>query len=240
MIEASWDPEPLIKWLKEEIERLKAKLAAWERPCEDVESVVIEAAALAHETWRPQNVVPATVARRLAAQLRSETEARNALEGDRTELQAKVGHLEQQLADLSMRLCSLENDNNKLREQLAAKSPERPRIVCLCGSTRFKDEFMDANYRETMAGNIVLSVGFYMHAENNTHGQHIGATPEQKVALDELHKRKIDLCDEVYVLDVNGYIGSSTRSEIDYAVAHDKPVRYLSNELALAGVKVTK
>jgi len=54
-----------------------------------------------------------------------------------------------------------------------------------------------------------------------------GCTPEQKIALDELHKRKIDLADEVLVLNVNGYIGSSTRSEIEYAKQHNKPVRYL-------------
>lgn len=103
-----------------------------------------------------------------------------------------------------------------------------PRIVCLCGSTRFKDAFDEANYRETMAGRIVLSVGFMMHATGNKHGEGVGATPEQKICLDNLHKRKIDLCDEVFVLDVDEYIGTSTRSEIDYAIAHGKPVVYLS------------
>ena len=106
-------------------------------------------------------------------------------------------------------------------------SQSKPRVVCLCGSTRFKDAFDEATYQETMAGRIVLSVGFFMHATGNRHGENVGATPEQKIALDELHKRKIDLADEVYVLNVNGYIGSSTRSEIDYAIAHNKPVRYL-------------
>jgi len=99
-----------------------------------------------------------------------------------------------------------------------------PTIVCLCGSTRFRDAFTEANYSETMAGKIVLSVGFFMHSP---HGQERGCTAEQKIALDELHKRKIDLCDEVLVLNIGGYIGSSTRSEIDYALAHNKPVRYL-------------
>lgn len=105
----------------------------------------------------------------------------------------------------------------------------RPRIVCLCGSTRFKDAFDEANYQETMAGRIVLSVGFFMHATGNRHGGRIGATPEQKLALDELHKRKIDLADEVLVLNVDGYIGDSTRSEIAYALQHEKPVRYLES-----------
>jgi hypothetical protein len=103
----------------------------------------------------------------------------------------------------------------------------RPTIVCLCGSTRFKDVFDDANYRETMAGKIVLSVGFFMHASGNRHGEGIGATPEQKVALDELHLRKIDLADEVLVLNVGGYYGDSTRREIAHAHKTGKPVRWL-------------
>ena len=110
---------------------------------------------------------------------------------------------------------------------------QAPKIVCLCGSTRFYEKFMEANHLETMAGRIVLSVGFFMHRPDTAHGAHgahsetLGCTPEQKLALDELHKRKIDLCDEVYVLNVGGYIGESTRSEIEYADAHGKPVRYL-------------
>jgi len=103
----------------------------------------------------------------------------------------------------------------------------RPKIVCLCGSTRFKDAFDEANYRETMAGKIVLSVGFFMHASGNKHGEGIGATPEQKVCLDELHKRKIDISDEVLILNVGGYIGESTQSELDYAEEHCKSVRFL-------------
>lgn len=106
-------------------------------------------------------------------------------------------------------------------------SADKPKVVCLCGSTRFKDAFDEANYQETMAGRIVLSVGFYMHATGNRHGESVGCTLEQKVALDELHKRKIDLCDEVLVLNVGGYIGDSTRSEIIYAKRHGKPIRWL-------------
>lgn len=102
-----------------------------------------------------------------------------------------------------------------------------PKIVCLCGSTRFYEAFQQANYAETMAGNIVLSVGFYPHSSKIAHGEGVGCDDAQKVALDELHKRKIDLCDSVYVLNVNGYIGSSTRSEIEYAREAGKPVRYL-------------
>jgi hypothetical protein len=103
-----------------------------------------------------------------------------------------------------------------------------PKIVCLCGSTRFKDAFDEANYRETMAGNIVLSVGFYMHATGNRHGDGVGCTPEQKLALDELHMRKIDLADEVLILNVGGYIGWSTLRELQYALKINKVVRFLN------------
>ena len=103
----------------------------------------------------------------------------------------------------------------------------RPKTVCLCGSTRFYDAFQLANYEETMAGNVVLSVGFYPHASEQAHGESIGITPEQKEALDWLHKYKIYLSDEVFVLNVGGYIGSSTASEIRFAEILGKPVRYL-------------
>ncbi len=103
---------------------------------------------------------------------------------------------------------------------------KKPKIVCLCGFTRFRDEFQVANYEESMKGNIVLSVGFYAHRPETIHAQELGCTPEQKIAQDELHKRKIDISDEVYVLNINGYIGDSTRSEIDYAIGIGVPVRY--------------
>ena len=103
----------------------------------------------------------------------------------------------------------------------------RPKIVCLCGSTRFYSAFQEANYRETMAGHIALTVGFYPHAQQEVHGEEVGITPEQKVALDELHLRKIDLADEVLVLNIGGYIGDSTRREIAYAVNAAKIIRWL-------------
>jgi hypothetical protein len=78
-------------------------------------------------------------------------------------------------------------------------------------------------------------VGFYPHARaEHGHGEGVGHDSAQKAARDELHKRKIDLADEVLVLDVRGYIGASTRSEIEYALRRGKPVRYLSQEEALA------
>lgn len=125
----------------------------------------------------------------------------------------------------------------KYRSALAlhqSVATEHPRIVCLCGSTRFYPAFQEANFRETMAGRIVLSVGFYPHAQHEAHGEDVGVTPEQKAALDELHLRKIDLADEVLVLNVGGYVGDSTRSEIEHARATGKAIRWLEPDKALA------
>jgi hypothetical protein len=97
-----------------------------------------------------------------------------------------------------------------------------PKVVCLCGSTRFMEAFQEANLQETLAGNIVLSVGC-----NTKSDVGLGITPEKKVELDALHKRKIDLADEILVLNVGGYVGESTRSEIDYASERKKKIRYL-------------
>ena len=98
-----------------------------------------------------------------------------------------------------------------------------PTVVCLCGSTKFKQEFIGANFRETMAGKIVLSVGWFSHAD----GKIYTPTASEKVALDQLHFRKIDLADEVLILNVGGYIGESTRNELNYAIASGKQVRFL-------------
>lgn len=104
----------------------------------------------------------------------------------------------------------------------------RPEIVVLCGSTRFFNEFQKANYDLTMAGKIVLSVGFYPHSSKESgHGEGVGHDGPEKIKLDELHKHKIDIADRVLVLNVNGYVGSSTASEIMYAVTAGKPVDYL-------------
>jgi hypothetical protein len=101
----------------------------------------------------------------------------------------------------------------------------RPTIVCLCGSTRFKREFIDANFQQTMAGRIVLSVGWFSHADSHIYRP----TEDEKRRVDELHLRKIDLADEVLVINPGGYIGESTAREIAYARAIGKPVRFLQS-----------
>lgn len=102
----------------------------------------------------------------------------------------------------------------------------KPKIVCLCGSTRFYEEFQKTNYEETMGGRIVLSVGFFPHAQREVHGEEIGCTVEQKKALDELHLRKIDLANEILVINKDGYVGESTSNEIRYAKQIGKKIRW--------------
>lgn len=103
------------------------------------------------------------------------------------------------------------------------------KVVTLCGSTRFRDEFMSAQKRLTLAGYIVISVGLFGHSGDSEvwEGMTEDTLTRTKIMLDDMHKRKIDMADEIFVINVGGYIGSSTRSEIEYAHAHGKPVRYL-------------
>lgn len=98
-----------------------------------------------------------------------------------------------------------------------------PEIVCLCGSTRFKQEFIQENFKLTMAVKIVLTVGWFSH----TDGEVCTPTADEKIALDQLHLRKIDKADSVRVVNVGGYIGESTTNEIAYAEKTGKPITYL-------------
>lgn len=98
------------------------------------------------------------------------------------------------------------------------------KVITLCGSTRFKDDYMEAQKRLTLEGNIVISVGLFGHSGDNEVW-----SESTKEMLDDMHKRKIDMADEIYIINVGGYIGSSTRSEIEYAQAHGKAVRYLED-----------
>ena len=103
------------------------------------------------------------------------------------------------------------------------------KVVTLCGSTRFKDAFMQAQKELTLSGNIVISVGLFGHAGDAEVWENMdeGTLTKTKEMLDDMHKRKIDMADEIFVINVGGYIGSSTRSEIEYATRTGKVVRYL-------------
>ena len=98
-----------------------------------------------------------------------------------------------------------------------------PVVVCLCGSTKFKNEFLAAQRGLTLAGQIVIMPGVFGHVD----GGFLNA--ETKKKLDELHFKKIDMSDMVYVINVNGYIGESTKREIAYAESLGKQIRYLES-----------
>jgi hypothetical protein len=95
-------------------------------------------------------------------------------------------------------------------------------IVTLCGSTRFKEQFLETQKRLTLEGNIVITVGLFGHS-----GDQEVWTEGTKEMLDDMHKRKIDMADSIYVINVGGYIGESTRSEIEYARQNGKGIEYL-------------
>ena len=96
------------------------------------------------------------------------------------------------------------------------------KVITLCGSTRFKEEFLEAQKRLTLDGNIVISVGLFGHS-----GDDEVWTEGVKDMLDRQHLAKIDLADEIFVINVGGYIGDSTRREIAYAEFKGKTISYL-------------
>ena len=100
------------------------------------------------------------------------------------------------------------------------------KVITLCGSTRYKNEFMETQKRLTLEGNIIISVGLFGHS-----GDVEVWAEGTKEMLDDMHLRKIDLADEIFVINVGGYIGSSTKTEIEYAEKTGKPVRYLEERM---------
>ena len=96
------------------------------------------------------------------------------------------------------------------------------KVITLCGSTRFKDDFLREQKRLTLEGNIVISVGLFGHSGDNEVW-----TENIKEMLDDMHKRKIDMADEIFVVNKDGYVGTSTKSEIEYAIKTGKKVVYM-------------
>lgn len=98
------------------------------------------------------------------------------------------------------------------------------KVITLCGSTKFKDDFIKEQKRLTLQGNIVISVGLFGHCGDDEEWQE-----ETKEMLDDMHKRKIDMADEIFVINKNKYIGESTKSEIEYAKKTNKRITYMEN-----------
>lgn len=101
----------------------------------------------------------------------------------------------------------------------------KTRTITLCGSTRFFKLFDEVNYKLTMNNYIVLSIGCHSQSDYCLGIEEIESS---KAILDQLHKEKIDLSHQILVLDKDGYIGNSTRSEIDHAVKTNKKIFYYS------------
>ena len=98
------------------------------------------------------------------------------------------------------------------------------KVITLCGSTKFKEQCLEAQKRLTLEGNIVISVGLF-----GLSGDDEVWTEGTKAMLDDMHKRKIDMADEIFVINVGGYIGESTKGEIQYAIENGKGVLYLED-----------
>ena len=96
------------------------------------------------------------------------------------------------------------------------------KVITLCGSTRFKEQFIEMQKKLTLEGNIVISVGAFGHCGDNE-----VQTDGTKAMLDSMHFAKIDLADEIFVINVGNYIGDSTRNEIAYAKSKGKSVNFL-------------
>lgn len=95
------------------------------------------------------------------------------------------------------------------------------RVITLCGSTKFQFEFLSVAQKLTLKGNVVLYPAFFSQSDN------IQISDKQKEVLDKVHLKKIDLADEIIVINKYGYIGKSTNKEIEYAKKHNKKVNYL-------------
>lgn len=108
-------------------------------------------------------------------------------------------------------------DNHKKHDMVG-----KYKVITLCGSTRFKEQFLKAQKDLTLQGNIVISVGLFGHS-----GDDEVWSEGVKAMLDDMHLRKIDMADSIFVINVGGYIGESTKREIAYAQAHGKEVKYL-------------
>lgn len=95
------------------------------------------------------------------------------------------------------------------------------KIICLCGSTKFRKEFLREQQRLALQGNVVLGIDIFSREDS------LPITDSIKILLDDLHRQKIDMADEIFVINKRDYIGVSTQKELDYALACGKPVSYM-------------
>lgn len=117
--------------------------------------------------------------------------------------------------------------DKEVEENLDGKSKKKYKVITLCGSTKFKDEFIKVQKELTLKGNIVISLGTFGHSDEEWNKRSEEEKEKLKEMFADMHRRKIDMSDEIFVINVNGYIGKSTRSEIEYAKQHGKKINYL-------------
>lgn len=141
----------------------------------------------------------------------------------------RIAELTTKTETLQAKLAEADARADMLAADLAEAQTGRPVIVCLCGSTRFRDQFDATNRELTLAGRIVLAPGVFAHADG------IPISDRDKAKLDTLHLAKILAADEVFVVNVGGYVGASTAAEIAYATAHGKTVKYLEHDDGFGG-----
>lgn len=96
------------------------------------------------------------------------------------------------------------------------------KTITLCGSTKFKEQFLAAQKRLTLEGNVVISVGLFGHS-----GDEQAWSENTKTMLDEIHTQKIAMADQIFVINKNGYVGESTKKQIQYATSNNKIIKYL-------------
>ena len=101
------------------------------------------------------------------------------------------------------------------------KSDSRNNIITLCGSSRFKDEYLKVQKELSLKGYLVLSLGLFGHSGDDE-------AWAKKDLLDRVHLQKIDMSSAIFVIDVDGYVGETTKSEIEYAISRGKTVYFYS------------
>ena len=119
----------------------------------------------------------------------------------------------------------IDAENPFLTDSSGLESAKRYPVITICGSGKFLDTMLQEEQRLTLAGYIVLMLGVKKTDVQRSHDLN-----QYKDMLDEMHLRKIDMADEVYIVDIDGYVGESTKNEIEYATIHGKPISYFSNQ----------
>ena len=144
---------------------------------------------------------------------------------ERAKLQDRIEELEKNLSYEVEQKIKLADTLRDERAKRPDREQERARVITLCGSSWFKDEFHAENQRLTMEGNVVISLGIFGHVDMPDYDWTTDAT-DLKRTLDRLHFQKIDMADEVHVVAPGGYVGESTAREIAYAQSLGKVVSY--------------